>query len=556
MRLLALTPDGWPLSLWFFVATALVYLLQRFPLTGIFLMFLMAAMWSVVLVNLGFIGIGLEALFGRVSRLWLILPMLYFGLYYLAYARDQATLATLRSQYSQHNADKTLRFDPQTQDLLLEEGKGDLHPSAFEFVRRYGLARVFDSNGKVRFMGDAEACALVRDNDVYRSAGVYAFGFHTDGDLGSRRLVKGYCSIDAPATPDRPVVRVRSDDVSDTVASLPVRRQQLRIRNEASGQEVELRSGSVGTLKPFPMPFMGCGLNSGAASWDCSHGWMRDRVAILSPGKRFADTNAAVADALGLQRSNDYAAVATGAESLKAIGDAADRELVAKEVALLERMLATPLQDVRDGWFRHLPNRPEAIEPFAARIFQALGVLQHSELGGSNNGGSLWSLAAALPEQALAPYRSQLTEWLRPENARRWTQSAKSIYTRLDVADPDQREIVLHRLETEKGDLQTNLLPPFCRMGAAAPDEVKNRLLGVWKARGLDRSGAPQDRSQNDVLLYLTLARMGLKQAAGKVEQRYYGPTFLAIWDQVTPETPDDICADSLNDVTNRFRQR
>ena len=54
-------PAGWPWSLWFFAITLIVYLLQRFPLTGVFLMVVGAAFWSVVLINLGVVGIGFEA---------------------------------------------------------------------------------------------------------------------------------------------------------------------------------------------------------------------------------------------------------------------------------------------------------------------------------------------------------------------------------------------------------------------------------------------------------------------------------------------------------------
>ena len=549
-------PDGWPWSLWFLVATAILFLLQRFPLTGIFLMFMLAMFWSVVLVNLGFIGIGVEALLGRVSRAWLILPALYFGGYYAVYAMEQATLAALRLRYAQENAGKTLPFDQALQDLVIVSGKGDFHPSPFELVRRFGVKRVFAGNGRVHFMGNSDACALLRGNDIFRSAGVYAFGFHTDGELGSRRLVKGFCSIYAPAQPDRPVVRVHSDEVTHSRLLLPVRTQELKIRNEATGQAVEVRAGTAAPLKPFPMPVMGCGLNSGAPSWDCSAGFMRNRVSILEPGKGWADGAGLIAQVLGLAKTQDFAAVATGPETLQEIGDEADRQLVAKELAILERMLADPLTHVRDGWFYHLPNRGEAVAPHADRIFAALGALQRSDLGGSENGRNLWRVAAALPDEALEPHRPQMVEWLRPENARAWSQSDNDIYIRLDVSDPVQREIVLHRLEAEKGDLKISLLPSFCRMGAAAPDDVKQRLLALWKARAVDRSGKPKDRSDGDAMLYLTLARMGLKEAAGKVEQRYYGPTFAGIWEEVTPETPEDICSASLNDIRNRYRRR
>jgi hypothetical protein len=57
-------------------------------------------------------------------------------------------------------------------------------------------------------------------------------------------------------------------------------------------------------------------------------------------------------------------------------------------------------------------------------------------------------------------------------------------------------------------------------------------------------------------VLYLTLARMGLKAQAGKVEQRYFGSTFLAIWDEVTPETHADACSASGGEVSNYFSRR
>lgn len=103
---------GWPWSLWFFAATLAVYLLQRFPLTGVFLMVVGAAFWSIILVNLGVIGIGAEALTGRVSRLWLLVPLLYFGGYYWLYSRDQAALAGLRAEYERTNQANRSRSTP------------------------------------------------------------------------------------------------------------------------------------------------------------------------------------------------------------------------------------------------------------------------------------------------------------------------------------------------------------------------------------------------------------------------------------------------------------
>lgn len=549
-------PQGWPWSLWLFALTAIVFLLQRIPFTGIFLMFALAAFWSVILINAGFVGIGFEALTGRVSRLWLILPLAYFGGYYAIRATEQAKVVQMAAKLDRENAGKSIPFDPSRQDLVIEKGKGDFHPSAFELVRNYGLRRAFEG-ARVYFMGDREACALVRGDDVYRSAGLYAFGFHGEGKIGGRRLVEGYCSIYAPSTPDRPVVRVQSDQLTEKHGLLPARMSRFRIRDEAARRDVEVRAGTAAILKPFPMPVIGCFLNSGAPSWDCSAGFMRSRpVPIGAASEATGGIPKSLVTALGLRRSDDFAAVASGADVVRAFGQAADAELIAKETAVLEKMLADPAKHQKDAWFYHLPNRPVVIAPYADRIFAALGALQTSDLRGSENGRNLWRLAAALPEAALAPHRAEMVQWLSPANAREWTQQTGEIYARLDGSDPAEREILLQRLETRRGDLQAALLSSFCRMGAAAPEDAKQRLLALWHKRAESAQRRGGDRPSDDVPLYFTLARMGLKAQAGRVEQRYYGPTFAGIWEEVTPDFPEDLCAGSLNGISNRFRRR
>lgn len=545
-------PAGWPWSLWFFAATLILYLLQRFPVTGVFLMIFGAAFWSILLVNLGVIGIGFEAVTGKVSRLWLIVPLLYFGVYYLLYSRDQAALAALRTEYAQFNQGKSLPFDPKAQDLVLgQEGGSSL--SANSFVPDYGLARAFDGNGRMALLGNAEACALLRDHDVYRSAGVYSTGLRRHRSTGRPRAASGFCLITAPGQPDRPVVRVTGKSSTSTHGRLPVTSQTFRIRDESNGSEVVVKSAFAGPLKRFPMPVMGCALNSGGASWDCFAGFMRDSVTPIAPvGQKYGGGTVLVAEALGLTAPRDYADIATGPERFRAIADEADAKLVEKELALLERMLADPTQH-QDGWFSHLRNRPEVVAPYADRIFAALGVLQESGGRTSETGGNLWRLAAVLPDSALEPHRAKMVEWLQPQNSRPWTDSTDDIYTRLDVGDPVQREMVLHRLETRRGDVQTNLLNQFCSLGAKAPDDAKRRLLALWEAKGRESAERRDGRPLDHLKFYLTLARMGLKAEAGKVEQRYMGSDFLDIWNEVTPDTHADLCSGSHHDISNHF---
>lgn len=81
-----------PLSFVFFLLTAIVMLLQVFPYTGILLMMIGAALWSILLINLGMLGTAVEAAAGRVSRWWLIIPVAWFGAYTVAVVRDTMTM--------------------------------------------------------------------------------------------------------------------------------------------------------------------------------------------------------------------------------------------------------------------------------------------------------------------------------------------------------------------------------------------------------------------------------------------------------------------------------
>ena len=550
-------PDGWPWSIWFFVITLAVYLLQRFPLTGVFLMIVGGAFWSIILVNLGMGGIIVEAVTGKVSPLWLALPALYFGGYYLAYASDQRSFARLAAQTAKFNAGKGLEFHPERQDLVVDQRGDGLGFQARDMVDQYGLARAFGSDGRAWVIGTADTCKLINSDRAFMSAGIQG---HMITRMGPRRyqtVSTGFCMVMMPGTPDRPVMRITQQQQNGKTGLLDYITTAITARDESSGRSTTVRHVRAAPLRRFPMPVMGCALNSGAPAWQCFHGFMRHEQTPVNSGlSRYSSGAPIIAEALGLKRDNDYAPRAIGPERFQPIADRIDAEKTAKELALLERMLANPTEHVRDGWFHHLPNRPTVVEPYAERIFAALETLQRSDAKDSENGRNLWRLVAVMSDDALAPYRAQITDWLRPGNARPWTVREDNIYERLDASHPVDREIMLNRLETERGDLKTGLLGQFCAMGSRAPDEVKKRLLALWNARGIARPGYPEGRGREDVMLYFTLARMGLKAAAGKVEQRYYGPTYLRIWEEVGPDTHADLCAGSINDLSNAFRRR
>lgn len=556
MRIPFELPAGWPWSTWFFVITLAVYLLQRFPVTGVFLMIVAAALWSVVLINLGMVGITFEAVIGKVSPLWLAIPLLYFGGYYAVYANDRAMLAKASEDMAQFNGGKSLKFDPARQDLLIDLRTDGLGAEPRDFVDRFAIPQAFGSDGRVWMIATKEVCTLVNDDRGFLSAGIQAHMITRRGKARYSNVSTGYCMVMMPGKPDKPVVQLAQSKEDTRRGLLPVSITSFVARDVGSGASATVRTGVAAPLKRFPMWMMGCALDSGTPAWRCFHGFMRDsNTQLLADMPRFSTGTPIVAKMLGLRASEDLASRAIGMERFQPIADRIDAEKTAKELVILEQMLASPATHIRDSWLWHLPNRPAVVAPFAPRIFTALESLQTFDRNSSETGKNLWRLVEKMSEETLAPHRQRMAALMRPDVVRPWTRDSFMAYSRLDAADPVQRGILLERL-TENKRVIGELLPPFCRMGSSAPPDVKQRLLDLWRATTPEPGGAdPGRHDHGDLILYLTLARMGLKDQAGRVEQRYQGSTYADIWDHITPDSPEDVCVGYANELQTYFRK-
>lgn len=546
-------PAGAPGSLNFLVVALVVVALQVLPVPGVFLMVLGGPLWAGVLITLAMFGTVLEVATGQASPGWLALPILYFGTYYLMAGWNRITIRRIARELADYNAGQSLAFDPARQDLMLVNGQ----PDASALLTDYALPRVFE-RGRVHFVGTPEACQLAQSKAARQSGVHSSFGHHTT----SKRVGKGGQApepppeggiITAPGEPERPVVSLTSHTHRRRDDLLPLEVTDVTLRDEESGAHCDLRIAKAAQLARFPFPVIGFVLNSGGPCWQGMAGWMRQRARPL--GSATPDGRALVAAALGLAPSTGLAARAVGAEAVAALIAEADTALIEKELAILEAMLADPFTGQRSGGFGHLTVRPEEVVPYADRIVAALGALQASPLKESENGRNLWRLMAVLPDEVFARHRALIVHWLNPAAARSWTRDIGRIYARLDAAVPEEAEILLHRFETERGDLDTSLLPGFARMGSAAPPDVKARLLALWHARAPDPAKKGDRRGSEQTVLYFTLARMGLKQEAGEVVQFYYGGTFAAIWREVEADSHAELCDASSNTLSNHFKR-
>lgn len=298
-----------------FLLSAVVMLLQLIPLIGfnlfifngisIFLMIALAPFWPILLVNLGFGLMAWDSLRARQPRWLAIFPLLWFGGYLVATLISHWQVDRFNQDIIAANAGKKIAFDQSNLDVLLERSREDIDYSygigVSDLVTLYGIEQAYElklDKGTVqRSRLVLEPCpprkARTPGNDIY---------WRHPSDDGSRLRAHGLCYRSEPATPDKPVIRVRILSTVKSGGLIHKVLQDIEIKPPV-GEPISLRAGWASALRWFPQPVYGCGLNSGAASWDCVAGFQHeptfDRDRELRPNR----ARNVIIQALGLTKA-------------------------------------------------------------------------------------------------------------------------------------------------------------------------------------------------------------------------------------------------------------
>jgi hypothetical protein len=281
-----------PYSLLFFAATLIAFVLQMIPMIGIVMMFVGAFLWSALLINLGMVGVTLEALIGRVSRWWLLLPLAYFGGYTAFTMTEYRSLSSLTAEFEKTNAAVQIPFNPVQQALVFETPMDD----AERFVQEHDIPLAYHTaddkaEGFISYrVIDKVFCEEVRQSAV-RKANVVSI----------LQADNAACSIVIPERPTLPQITVSTDESTTTFGSLPIIRLETTVK-ATDGTSQKLTGGYAAPLSWFPLPFIGCGLNSGTPSWDCTAEFSRNiGQPILSTPENDRRTLSALAKSLDLK---------------------------------------------------------------------------------------------------------------------------------------------------------------------------------------------------------------------------------------------------------------
>lgn len=529
-----------PYSLIFFAITGIVFILQLIPFTGIFLMFLGAAFWSVFTINAGFVSLAVEAFLGRVSRFWVAAPIAWFGGYLAFAAMNHIAFNDLAAEIERHNAGRSMPFSSETAALVIASNSDNLSSAASTLVRSYDLPVAYVANPNFKTashlayrIGAGETCTRIRADTGFGSAGIHAFGFHESG-----KLVKDMCQFQAPEDPKISVVTVTATTEKRVDWWFPNIVDSIQI-TAASGQAVELKSGYAAPVKWFPQPLLGCFLNSGAASWDCFASFSREKMQGLgSEGAYGGSTIHVIAEALQLKPSPATQRRKTIENSKAPPLEKIVESRVLISLSNLDRLIADPTQHITVHDFAGLREKSDLLGPRAEGMSAAL----------------VKTLDAGLRSRESSLNLQRLIAVLEPRDFFRVSGGLLAAFEARPMLDKD---MIGEELPSRFGDIGSEAITlldrmafgtknsgsaaailGLCRIGkpaAALSDKVANILMSTKRTGTSNRHSAA----------FITLLRMGRPDLADQdpdAGSYYRADSYAKLRQTITPESPADVC--------------
>ena len=258
-----------PIFVWLFGVAGLLFALQAFPLTGIYLMFAGAGFLTGILLMLALLALFVEALVGRVPRWLAAVPVAAMGGYYGLMAYEWSRLPAVPTELGLQRPAATFAFDPARHSLT----QGGIDPNYL--LARYDVPFVYDTGlGKRRVVDATRTCDMINYFGGNENRPGAAIGIKV------RAIEQTFCfKVGDAVAPETGLISFVQTHDKPMVASLPAQVQTLTAMLDG----VELGHAStvsVEMLRAFPAPFVGCGLISSSGSWQCVAAFQRDWIQI------------------------------------------------------------------------------------------------------------------------------------------------------------------------------------------------------------------------------------------------------------------------------------
>ncbi len=487
-----------------FLVLILLLALQYFPIPGVILMMFGAAMITGLLVHVFLASLFFEALTRRIPRAFLLVPILAYGGYYTAYVREARQIALFSAELRGANPVKILDFDPKLHALVMAQAQSfvETHDVPVAYAPDAKYPEAYLSN---RLITRTQCAGIVKDTQ----SRVLTFGVHFNGVFQ-----QSICLLRFPERPPNETVTVTlRGDPQIWAHHADIREQATAI--SIDGKVVgSFRTASVWRLPLFPLPLIGCALNSGAPSWNCFANFNRSYMLIDgipdSIDRSIFDDPVSVMLGIRKYASADLSNFAGFDSSAMAL------DHVHKEPALVEANVFEVLQAIVDGRNPDLPfnlgysiaTRPERLVPFAEGMTHRFVALIGDKSATPNRREQLEVLAkgiGALPHKAFVGVAPLLFDVIKEGQIAR--KQYPMLYVR--VAEAGATTLPFYRDQFMGDDVQgwQKMLPvlALCRIGEGDGEiieEMKKRYAAVEPKGG----GDPTDYQS---ALFVTLLKLG-----------------------------------------------
>lgn len=269
----------YPQSLWLLAAAAGLFAAQAMPFTGIVLMMFGAIFWTGVLIDLGLIGIAVEAAIGRVARWWLLLPAGALALYWGFVAHDNRAIDRMQAETAHRNATlPRVPFDAIREGLLIASAtprdQANAPDVAGKLLGRYRVPNLYatdphDHPPRLKYYSRADepVCGEMRKAQA-GEPGLRVTTIdrvHVTPTMMTSAASKA-CTIAIPATPTEPLVRLAHHGPVYFSRLDAIDRYRLTLPD---GRSWHIETGTVRRYRWVPFLFAGCGLDDADSRWRC-----------------------------------------------------------------------------------------------------------------------------------------------------------------------------------------------------------------------------------------------------------------------------------------------
>jgi hypothetical protein len=514
-----------PRSIWLIGLTAVVYLFQLLPISGLLLLILMAPLWTVATINAGFLGLGVEAFAGKIHKAWLVAPLLWFSGYEYVAWESHRSMEPLRNEVQAFNNEKSIAFDPAKQSLVVERSTDAL--VVRKLLERYEIPVVYASDRgsgppthTAYRMSRTESCGTINDSHRFQTL---VRGLPLEVSGGFPEYLPQSCFYGVPEEPPTPVVVYSADTEGlKTIGHLQYKLVSLKLSDDAD--TVTLRSASAMPYRWYPAPTMGCSFNSGGPSWSCTPDFFREFAGWI------------------LAEPADTAAKALGLKPIAPItADTVEQRQMKIEQSSLDAFrdfIADPSRPITAANLRDVAKHPDQYNTKASQIAIAIRKVLAGPQPRLDIAANLGEMLARMPDAQFKAVVPQLLDSYATaqqiDTSVIWDQMANRLSSLGAPALP-----ILERLAFEHPDSLTRPIYALCRVGAAAARD------GEQIARYLQKTPRLDDQHIAAFKTLLRIGRSDLLESESDAQSQYRSDSYRYWRWTITPNSSMSVCADS-----------